>query len=490
MGIVIVPQRSRRQPVAAVRLDTSHPLGGALTHVWLGTDLSGRDVNRGLVATPQSGSTIAVKKEGLAIANGSWQSGTFVTLPRVAAGQPFIQVCYGYFTTTGAAPSYINVPGSNSAIVTYSSGALVGATLRFSYGTSQNTANIAVTAGAPVCAILQVLSDTDYRLYVNGQMVTGTLSPGSPIPAWTGVLRIGAQIVGGQFLTGVGFGRTISDADALRITARPELLWEMFLPDSWRIYVPASAGGAIALAGAASAIASASGALAVSVPLVGGAIGVTTATGSLSTAIPLAGAAAAVSSAGGVVTLGIALSGAALASAVASGQMQVAIALSGAAIAQAAASGALGVSSGSALSGSAAAHASASGALSVAVPLAGAAQVHASATGNLTTGSSAALAGAAVAVTTASGALTVTVSLSGTAMAQAVAAGGMRLQVPLSGQAVMHATAMGYLSGGQAALASDPRYTVTRHALGASVRHGALHTTIAASHRNFTVHAH
>lgn len=261
--------------------------------------------------------------------------------------------------------------------------------------------------------------------------------------------------------------------------------WKIFQRQQTRLWFDAAgSSGASALAGNAQAIASATGALSVAVPVAGAAVGVVTATGSLSTAMNLSGAAAAVAVASGNLTLGLSLSGAAIANAVASGAlgigfplagaaqatataagnlgtgaalsgaaqiaasatgaMQIQVSLSGAAIATAAATGNLTAAGSSALAGSAQAQASASGILSTSLPLAGNAQVVAAASGNLTNGVP--LSGAAVAVVTALGNIAVTVTLSGAAVAQAIATGELALSIPLAGAAIMNAIAAGYLS--------------------------------------------
>lgn len=281
--------------------------------------------------------------------------------------------------------------------------------------------------------------------------------------------------------------------EAIDLSANPRQIFKA--PP--RLFFAASGGSSAALAGNAQAIASASGALSVAVPIAGAAVGVATATGSLSTAMKLSGAAAAIAVASGNLTLGLSLSGQAIANAVASGtlgtqfqlagnaqatalasgnlgtgaslagaaqmavsatgNLQVQVTLSGSAIANAAATGNLTASGSTALAGNAQAQASASGILSTSLPLAGNAQVAAAASGNLTKGVP--LSGAAVAVVTALGNLTVTVSLSGAAVAQAIATGGLALSIPLAGAAIMHAVASGYLSvsGGTGPIVSISR---------------------------------
>lgn len=270
------------------------------------------------------------------------------------------------------------------------------------------------------------------------------------------------------------YNRAITQAEHLAIKANPRAVLDDDIAAVWI----SGASSSVALSGNAAATASASGALSVAVPVSGAAIGVLTAFGSLSTAMPLSGVAAAVAYASGAMVLGIALSGAAISSASASGTMVLQVSIDGAAVAHASATGALSVVGGYDLAGSAVATVSATGAMTTSIPLAGDAVCVASASGDLSSSSAVPLSGTAVAAFAGQGSLTVTVSLSGSAIAQAQASGGMSIQIPLSGSAVTHLSAMGYLSGGQSGLASDPRF---------AVQHAALDYNVFARSRKFTV---
>ncbi len=225
----------------------------------------------------------------------------------------------------------------------------------------------------------------------------------------------------------------------------------------------AGAGGAV-LAGGATGVATAAGALSTGIPLLGAAIGSASAAGALTTQIPLAGAAAVAVSASGVLTTVIRLAGDAIAQAVAAGGLSTAIKLAAAAAAQAAAAGDLTGGSGAAqlagdakaqaaaagdltirivLSGAALANAAAQGALSTQIPLGGAAQVITAGAGALSTGIR--LAGAAISMSSADGSLTVQGGLSAAAVAQAIAAGALTIAIQLRGAGLANVIAAGTL---------------------------------------------
>lgn len=470
MSRVVLPVGLRDQPSGPTILNRQNPLGAALDHVWLGNDLSGMDVAGGLIVPPWAGSALKAGTMGIALTN-TGSTGTPVDVPSIS-GFPYLQVAVGYFlsaTSTFVLSDIGSSASGNLSRIQLNSSSVMAASIRFNFGTTRSitVSPGSISNGRLICAILQVFSETDYRFYVNGLQVNGSLTLGSYAPL-SKIMPMGGSLNGGIYLTGYGAGRMISDDLARWFTKNPSLIWDIFRAPAYPLSMAGTSDSpSVALSGSALATAGASGALSVAIPITGASIGIVSASGALSVAMPLSGVAAGLASASGVVSLGVAISGSALSSASASGQMKIAIALSGAAIAQAVASGSMGVSSGAGLSGAAYAQASAGGALSMAIPLAGAAQIHAGATGNLTTGNSAALAGTAVAVSAASGTLTIATKLSGSAIAQAVASGGLRLQIPLSGEAIANAIAYGALSygvdGGNAIRAAlDRTFVFTR----------------------------
>lgn len=238
----------------------------------------------------------------------------------------------------------------------------------------------------------------------------------------------------------------------------------------------AASGGAAALDGSASSIATAAGTLTTAIPITGAAAVVATASGALSTAIPLAGQAASISVAGGALTTSITLSGSALSQASAGASLTTQISLSGSAVAQALASAGL-TTAPQGLAGSATSQSSASGSLLTQIPLAGTASAYATGSGNLTTMTP--LAGVAASVSSATGALTVEATLSGAAIAQALAAGSLTTTIRLDAAALAQAAASGILGVALTELPIHARHTMT-----AQARRCALSAPARANHRD------
>lgn len=203
--------------------------------------------------------------------------------------------------------------------------------------------------------------------------------------------------------------------------------------------------GAVDLAGAALATATAAGTLTTAIPLSGAAAALSAASGNLSAQITLSGAALAQAAATAALTAGAAdLAGDAVALAAALGTLTVQIRLAGDAVAQSLAAAELTTES-AGLSGAAQASATAMGLLGTAIPLAGEATATASASGAL--GVPILLSGAAAAVSNATGELTIALALEGHALATALASGSLSTAIPLSGAAVAQALASGALAG-------------------------------------------
>lgn len=266
---------------------------------------------------------------------------------------------------------------------------------------------------------------------------------------------------------------------------------QLCAPIERRIWVPsAGGGGAVDLAGSATAQAAATGALSVAVSLQGAGLSTATATGTMTHAVPLAGSAAAAAAAGGNLNIAVSLAGAALAQAVAAGAMTHGVPLAGAAAGQASATGALTLQI--SLAGNAAAVAAASGALTVAGSgLSGAAQAQAGATGSLLL--QVPLTAAAIAQAQATGSLGLAVSLSAAALAIAQASGSLQVAVNLLGAAQAQALASGTLSASgivSLAGAAQAVSTATGTLAGTLLSMRAMHTwPVPAERRRFEVPA-
>ena len=183
----------------------------------------------------------------------------------------------------------------------------------------------------------------------------------------------------------------------------------------------ASGGGSQALAGTPQAVASATGAVQMALPVAATSVSAATAVGSLSMALPLQAAASFIASATGGVTLRLSVAGAALAEVLSSGALGMTMPLTGDAAVGAAASGDVTTGSEIDLSGNAAVDVSAAGAFEQATGMAGAA------------------AAKAVGV----GTITLSMALAGSAVAEALAAAGVTLESALAAQAAAEASGSG-----------------------------------------------
>lgn len=433
-----------RQPQFRAALDKASALGAVLDYAWLGSDASGVDVSGRLRPALAAGTKVVARPNGRALEN-TGSTVTSATFPAVSVF-PYVQIALGYVNNiAGVALSQLGKSGGgySSSIELYSS-TQVTLGIRFNYGTYRNitiTTGVGTSSGMLLCALAQVFSATDYRLYCNGQQANGSASPGT-FGSLDLVTVPGSSLYGGLLMTGFGFGRTLPDDLARLISAQPKRIWEAFQAPSRRIWVPGSASPD--LAGSASGAASASGSLTTQIPIAGAATVVATAAGTLSTGIPLAGIAASVAVANGVLTASIRLSGAALGQVLASASLSGgAAALAGAAAANA--SGAATLSTGISLGGAAAAGASGSAPLTTQIRLAGAAVMQALAAAGLTTVPSG-LAGGATASASGTGALSTAVRLVGQASAIAIGAGGLTTGIALTGSAAAACHATGDLT--------------------------------------------
>lgn len=291
--------------------------------------------------------------------------------------------------------------------------------------------------------------------------------------------RAGSSLYGSGKLQNLIFrAGYLSTAEEIR--KEYENPWQIFARKKRNMWSGSATGGAD-LAGDATATATSTAALAVSIQLAAAGISTATATGGLSLSLPLAGAATATASATGGLSLSVPLSAAAAANAAATGDIAINLTLSGDALAEAASVAGLDVQSAGAvdLAGDALAESSATGALSLAIPLSGASLVVASASGSLT--QIVPLASAAAAVSQATGGLDVSVALSGAALAEALASAGLSvtsdglggaasseasaaatltLRVNLDGAALANAVATGALAG-TGALTGTTGYLIT-----------------------------
>ncbi len=233
-------------------IDEAHPLAAALQYVWTGdAPGGGRDRIRGALAGVYSGATRHGTPQGLAIVANGTLSGSPSTANAQLNAFPYVQIGYGWFNSSGGA-WVLNWHGATGggtiSQIALASSTTVALGLRYAFAQPQRTITVTLptTVGVPICAIAQVFSATDYRLYVNGRMTTGSTTTGS-MTTLDRFYSLGEQLNGGLWLSGHGQGATISDAEALAITANPRAeLAKLF---QRRIWVPVSApSGAYSLA--------------------------------------------------------------------------------------------------------------------------------------------------------------------------------------------------------------------------------------------------
>lgn len=212
---------TRRLPIRPVRVNREHPLVKVLEHLWLPDNVAPIDKIRGLQSTGgASGLALGIDGIGRCML-GATAGGTF-SFPSKDA-YPFVIVAYGTMAVNNGW-SFASLSGSGGYItVQVPTGGTLQVDFRRAFGVAKSlntTATFAV--GTPICVIVQVLSDTDYRIYVNGEKVTGTASFGSGSTWISSCGSFASSLNGRQYLLGFGSGLgTISDDLALSITREP-----------------------------------------------------------------------------------------------------------------------------------------------------------------------------------------------------------------------------------------------------------------------------
>lgn len=436
------------------------------------------DLVNGSIATPGGNASSRGRELGgiEAYFDGNGDSFTFGTTVRIAVGAPFTIVWESFLERIGSPNDAFPCVGTFARGVTNQPFRIVYSNdsayddIVVGYSDSGGNADAwLLPTGLPRIGVRHwgvwaynggtFATNTNHNMWVNGQPCTNSGTPGG-LANITDTTILGKT---GNLSTTDWFGgirqvrlytREWTESEAQRF-ADPATRDKLYELPRRRFYSLPPAGGDTTLAGAALAIATASGALSTQIPLQGTATAAATGSGALTAQILFAGSALAAAAASAALSTGISLAGAAQGQGVASATLTTQIRLVGAAAAAASAMAEF-ATDGAALQGTAAGAASASGALTTGIPLQGAAVVTASATGALA-GDAAQLAGAAVAAATAAGTLTVQIRLTGAALAQAIAAGGLSTEIRLSGAAAGAASASGSLDG-SAVLTVDPRY--------------------------------
>lgn len=203
-------------------------------------------------------------------------------------------------------------------------------------------------------------------------------------------------------------------------------------------------GGSQALAGAPTAVTTATGEVQMALPVAAASASAATAVGSLSVALPLQAAASIIASATGEVTLQLSMAGAALAEVLSSGALGMTMPLAGDSVVEAAASGDVTTGSETDLSGDVTVGGSATGALEQATGMVGAAAAEAVGVGTITL--SMALAGSVVAEALAAAGVTLESALAAQAAAEVTGSADAGMTLPLAGDAAGEVASTGDLT--------------------------------------------
>lgn len=241
--------RWRGQPQGFVRVNRAHPLASCLDGLYLGVDLRPRDLigRIGQIQMPTgSGLSVTPGIAGLGITNDSTAIMEMTAMSPERTSLPMVAVSVGWLYGVGAFP-----PNALSLAYSpwpYFSLTYTGSQVRMTIkGRPPSTArSVYVTpngpgSGLPICVLAQIFSRTDYRLYVNGSMASGS----SDFGEFAGYTHLSSPntdaVTGSVALSGIGFGRSaLTDTQALDLTRNPARLWEMFEALSPRLWVPSS----------------------------------------------------------------------------------------------------------------------------------------------------------------------------------------------------------------------------------------------------------
>lgn len=399
--MLILPRRFVGQPPGAVEVDWSNPLTAGLTELVNGLSIRNPTLVRGFLPIA----------EGL-VADGVGRAGRNISL---TAGAPM----GGLIIASNADALF---PDENTAtifVVRQSRDTAARASALFGYG-GANQHN-RVLAHAPwsdgsIYFDFGTLTEGTHRISV---IVTKTTAVETLVFIAGGgkgreIWRNGVRIASNTAATGarpsaqtafvlggldVNHPADNDDIYQFGVTARAwsddeVRLWhsnpsQLFKARDSRLYFPVGVAAGVQLEGAATATATATGALTVAVRLAGAGLAVATATGALSVSIRLTGAALISAQASAALTVApagqVALAGAAVVTTSATGALAVAVALTASAAVAAAATGNLTVTAAGfvSLGGMAVAYTTAAGTLSLAIRLTGAATIAVSAGGNI-----------------------------------------------------------------------------------------------------------
>lgn len=242
MSLVIKLPRTSK-PVQQARVLSGSLLGNVLDHAWLCNSTVSIDTV-GNIQLPNY-VPFSLQSTSLGIALASDGSSSVQTSATAAiTTYPYIQIGYGIFnnsTSNWSFSSLASTSGGYSVQLRIIAGNTVGAYVRYNYGSTPQEIGItlASSTNTPICIILQAFSDTDHRIYVNGQMATSTSSAGvlSSAAGLNLVHNLTANFNGKLYFSGYGQGRALTDSQAVELSKNPEKIWGCYTPIDVPIFV-------------------------------------------------------------------------------------------------------------------------------------------------------------------------------------------------------------------------------------------------------------
>ena len=242
-------------------VNEEHPMAKVLQYAWTGDGTERiQRVNGGGI---YSGASRQGTPFGLAITSTGTLTGSTYTPAKPISAFPYTQIAFGYLSSAGGSwtLSWLSSSAGGTASQIYlASSTVIRLGLRYAFAAPLQTLDVtlATTVNVPICAITNIYSTTDYRMWVNGRTNSGTTSTGA-ITTLNRMVNVGEQLNGGSIFSGWGQGAVLDEDYAAWASANPWKGFKGFIKK--RIWVPVSAGGNVNVALSGVAVTSSIGTL-------------------------------------------------------------------------------------------------------------------------------------------------------------------------------------------------------------------------------------